>query len=163
MIRVKVSGLDRVISRAEFLVKNIPTALKEASNEVVSLLDERAMTNLNNSLRWGHSTKGDSIKDSKFIEGPEISGYVSKVTLGYSSPHASVVEFGGGIGTSRSVLVTRRPPNPPFPIGATQGFEPEFRYSFRVQQGYHYLGSAVQSQKKRLVSIYRKHLLDLVR
>ncbi len=68
------------------LMKEMPIVAKHAARDIVQAIHEKAMQNIDNTLRWGHSTKGDSIHELVRVleEG-------DKVTLEYFSPHVCIV------------------------------------------------------------------------
>ena len=119
-----------------------PKYCNKAVRNVANHIHREAMDKLQSSLgtgytgqKWGHSNQ-IPIAESKLITDTS-DATKSEVKLEYISPHAWIVEF-GGIGRVVS-------DDTPFPIGASQGYDPIFRQSFRLQQGKFYLTKTVKS------------------
>jgi len=132
MISIRVD--DKISPYLRKIMKDVPILAKHAMRDVVQAVHEKAMSNLYSNLTWGSTLGGDSIRDKVRVleEG-------NKVTLEYFSPHASIVEYGAVGG-----LVVRQPgQGPPFAIGKSQGIPIPPKYSFRLQEGKHFLSRAI--------------------
>jgi hypothetical protein len=135
--------------------KGLQGVMKKTVQESIDLIDQNAMNNLNMSLKWGHGLDtANSIANSKVVEYPEITPTRVRGTLSYTSPHASLVEY-GGFGT---VYATDKP----FPIGASEGMFQGFSEKFQLQQGKFYLTTATVQSLPGIYDIANKNIQDLI-
>jgi len=158
MISVKVTGLDRTIKSFNTMAHTIPKRMNMAMDEILIRIRDVAIQNVMNDLKWGLSLNDPHITStSNWI----IEDTSEGKTLTCTSPHAFIVEY-GAIGG----MVVRQPSGgPPFAIGANQGINLGPRYSFKLQEGKHYLQRAtdlvVNGSEMELIAY--KHLTDAIR
>ena len=141
---IGVKLLNRYLKR---VARKIPINCEKAVNNVANHIHNKSMINLQGSLgtsltseKYGHSEQ-ISIEDSMIISSFHTPDK-AEAKLQYNSPHAFIVEY-GGLGRVVSSDTT------PFAIGKSQGREPIYRQSFRLQRGYHYLDNAVEDKSTK--------------
>jgi len=150
MIGIKeIRGKKKIISNLKKIKSQIDNNLINSLTYGTELLRDRAIDNLRNlATEPGLSVKGGKItdKNSWFVE-PITS---KEILLRCTSEHASIVELGA---PGRTILSTDYGWKG-FPIGRQQGFAISdpikgglmYRKKVRLQSGYHYLQSAMDSQ-----------------
>jgi len=164
MISVKVNGINQYIRKLEtFSNRILPSHVDSTTDEILDRIRDLAIQNLNSDIKWGHSLTEPRITDKENWHKVDVGsgGPYSSKMLVCDSPHAFIVEY-GAIGG----MVIRQPgEGPPFSIGNSQGQNIGPRYSFKLQEGKHFLERAIDQVLNggELEGITYKHLTDAIR
>jgi len=166
---IKIEGLDVAIRNINLLKSSIVNYLNDETITSLDKVHEKAMNNIDSTLKWGHSIGDDKIRDSKFITSPEIQGYSIKMGLGYNSNHAAIVELGGTQGFMQSDTGTPvqgfidadNYGHKGWPVGKSQGKHDGIHYPriVKLQDGKHYLSNAMNQSVSMIEINYKNRIL----
>lgn len=170
-IKVKIKGDKKIISKMNKLVTGINRdaypAVESAGRYLLELskkLLESKRGQGYTGIDWG--TSANPIADSGFVSKTGAIGGSPTVVVGFTSPHAFVVEYGALVPdlyiseNERGTMPAAKSESAPiftfqdgdklFPIGKQQGWTPPiYATRFRIQPGYHYFYDAYTSMTFR--------------
>ena len=147
----RVTGKKKVINNIKDTSMRINNAMQSALTDGAELIRDRSIESLQNLAKEpGLSVQGGKITDKKsWVIEPMTD---TEIVLKCLSEHAAIVEFGG---MGRSILATDYGWKG-FPIGRQQGKEPPtIRSKVKLQRGYNYFRSTINSEYARLSALNR--------
>jgi len=155
-IEIDTTGLEKKLDKLQF---KLPQTMTKVVLDSAEFVHSKAMENLNADLRWGHSLdESQQIQNTKEINILEITPIRISAELRYTSPHASIVEYGGIVSTT----ITKE--DGAFPIGKSQyGIPVAFSPTFHLQEGKHFLLRGAFENLDGIYDIARKNVDDLIK
>ena len=154
-IEIDTSQLEKKFS---ILQAKLPGVMKNVVQEGLEFIHTKSMENLNQDITWGHNLDPDlRIANSKVIEIPVVTPTRVEGSLTYTSPHASIVEYGGIVSTT----ITKE--DGAFPIGKSQyGVPVAFSPTFHLQEGKHFLLRGAFENLDGIYDIAQKRVNELI-
>lgn len=168
MITVEVKGLETIKKNIHQCLHLSIIGLQNGVDESIKSMESLASEILNNKVKQGMSAPrpSESINENwiyDYTDKPMIKGRIVEGTLGNSSPHAHLVEFGTGGRSDTTVGPTHITPVTTQALSFTLYGTPVVRDYVRGQYPKHYLRDAINQMKPKIPKIIGKSFMENLR